>query len=706
MRVAGLLAAVLFLLLPGDPARAQRQDPFLFDRAKQVGDAWLDRGVLWSAASLAALERAADADADPAQRRRRLILAARMAMWLGDYEQVEALLARVEAEARDEVVWQFAVAVERALMPSFEGRGEEAERRLAQLDTRFDLAALSGPARIWFDLAKAHAAAGANRPQVAIRAMAEAAGLIAEAPPHLHRGLTAVVLLGYGEVAASFLDLGGVVQSYDGALQLADALPGPPNAAEVVYHIANLLNRSGQHEAARLLFSRLVALGREQDSPRSVFLGEYGLMKVWHNLGDPVRSDEHAEAALAAWKPRPLFMAAIAQHRALNALSRGDLEAAKRWHAQGESLMRSLAGSFAESEYASFQALIAAELASAEGRGAEAVQMMRRYARVRSEAIREIFQREAAFVLSNLLGELEKAQAEAARERIDAQRETERLQLARRIMFAVIAGAGLLLALFWYQRRTAKALARVRREAEEANRRKDAFLASMSHELRTPLNAIIGFAEWAGREPHGPFGDPRYREHFHSIARSGRHLLDVISDLIEATERGERLPRLEESAGSLADDIAAAIAIVDPQATARRKRIRVELPENLPDLNADHRMLRQILINLLSNAIKYAADGTAIHVTASPAEDGGIAIAIRDEGPGMDPRELAEARERFGRPVARRGRAAGEEEGYGLGLAIVDELVRAHGGSWDIESTPGRGTTVTVRLPPTRLLAA
>ena len=325
---------------------------------------------------------------------------------------------------------------------------------------------------------------------------------------------------------------------------------------------------------------------------------------------------------------------------------------------------------------------------------------------MRSEAIREIFQREAAFVLSNLLGELEKAQAEAARERIDAQRETERLQLARRIMFAVIAGAGLLLALFWYQRRTAKTLARVRREAEEANRRKDAFLASMSHELRTPLNAIIGFAEWAGQEPHGPFGDPRYREHFQSIARSGRHLLDVISDLIEATERGERLPRLEESAGSLADDIAAAIAIVDPQATARRKRIRVELPENLPDLNADHRMLRQILINLLSNAIKYAADGTAIHVTASPAEDGGIAIAIRDEGPGMDPRELAEARERFGRPVARRGRAAGEEEGYGLGLAIVDELVRAHGGSWDIESAPGRGTTVTVRLPPTRVLAA
>ena len=681
---------------------SQEVNPFLFERAKQVADAWLDQGTLWSRTALTALEERSARERDPTMRRRQLLLAVRMARWLGDDAESDRLLARLEKEAGSDRVWRFVVALERALDPSFDYRIEEAQKRLEALLARTDVAKLPASARVWLHLAQAHLDAMANRPQEAIRALAQAAADVQHAPASLRQALTATLLLGYGEVSASFLDLKGVVRSYDAVFRLRGALAGPANTAEIVYHIGNLLNRSGQSESARLLFGRLVALGRAQNSPPSIFLGEYGLMKVWHNLGDPDRSDRHAQAALAAFTPRPLFLAAIAQHRALNALARGDRESARKWFLEGEKLMKAVPSSYFRSEYASYQALIASELAAAAGRGEEAIAAMRRYARTRVEAVGEIFRREAAFVLSSLLSELEEAEALAARGREGASRHLQRLSLTRQAAIGLAAILVLLVILFLYQRRTARALARARIAAEDASRRKDEFLAAMSHELRTPLNAIIGFAEWTLQEPYGPLADKRYRQHFRAIASSGRHLLAVINDLIEASEQGGGLPKLAETTTPLADDVAAVVSLLEPEARDRRKTIAVSLPRDLPRLRADHRLVRQILINLIGNAIKYASDGTTIHVSAAVAPDGGIEIVVADEGPGMSEEDLAEARTRFGRPRSHWERPAEEASGSGLGLAIVDELVRAHGGRWEIVSRLGEGTRIVVRFPPER----
>ncbi len=680
----------------------QEKEPFLFERAKQVADAWLDQGTLWSKAALVRIKAQIAGEQDPDLRRQRLLLAVRMARWLGEEAESDRLLVQLEEEAGDDPLWRFAVDLERALEPSFDYHLEEAEKRLAALLARTHVESLPVPARVWLRLAQAHLDAFTNRPQEAIRSLAQAAAEIRDAPAHLRQILMATLLLGYGEVSASFLDLKGVVRSYDAAFRLRKALPGPANTAEIVYHIGNLLNRSGQSEAARLLFGRLVALGRAQGSPPSVFFGEYGLMKVWHNLGDPDRSDQHARAALAAFTPRPLYLAAIAQHRALNALTRGDRENARKWFAEGEKLMKAVPRTYFRSEYASYQALIAAELAAASGQGEEAIAAMRQYARIRLEAIREIFRREAAFVLSSLLNELEEAEVLAAQGRQGASRHLHRLGLARQLAAGLGVVLVILLLLFLYQRNTAKALARARLEAERASRRKDEFLAAMSHELRTPLNAIIGFAEWTLQEPHGSLADDRYRQHFQAIASSGRHLLAVINDLIEASEQAAGPPKLVETTRPLADDVMTVVRLLEPEARDRRKIIQVEVPENLPHLRADHRLVRQILINLLGNAIKYADEDTTIRLTAHAAADGGIEIVVADEGPGMSEEELAEARTRFGRPRSHWSGPADDASGSGLGLAIVDELVRAHDGSWEIVSRLGEGTRVVVHFPPER----
>ncbi len=681
---------------------AQEADPFLFERAKQVADTWLDQGTLWSKTSLMALEGRIAREQDPTMRRRKLLLAVRMARWLGDESESDRLLAQLEEEAGTDPVWRFAVALERALDPSFDYRIEEAQGRLDALLAHTNVARLPALGRVWLRLAQAHLDALTNRPQEAIRALTQAAADIPQAPANLRQALTATLLLGYGEVSASFLDLKGVVRSYDAAFRLRGALAGPVNTADIVYHIGNLLNRSGQSESARLLFGRLVALGRAQASPPSVFFGEYGLMKVWHNLGDPDRSDRHAEAALAAFTPRPLYLAAIAQHRALNALARGDRENARKWFEQSEQLMKSVPKAYVRSEYASYQALIASELAAAAGHGEEAIEAMRSYARMRVEAVGEIFRREAAFVLSSLLNELEEAEVLTAQRRQGARRHLHRLSLARQVAVGLAVILAILLLLFLYQRNAARALARARLEAEDASRRKDEFLAAMSHELRTPLNAIIGFAEWTLQEPHGPLGDGRYRDHFQAIASSGRHLLAVINDLIEASEQGGAPPKLVETAMPLADDVAAVVSLLEAEARDRRKTIQVDLPKDLPRLRADHRLVRQILINLLGNAIKYASDDTNIQLTADVTPDGGIEIVVADEGPGMSEEDLAEARTRFGRPRSHWRRPADGASGSGLGLAIVDELVRAHGGQWEIVSRLGEGTRIVVRFPPER----
>ncbi|HEV7370679.1 PAS domain-containing sensor histidine kinase [Arenibaculum sp.] len=243
-----------------------------------------------------------------------------------------------------------------------------------------------------------------------------------------------------------------------------------------------------------------------------------------------------------------------------------------------------------------------------------------------------------------------------------------------------------------------------RRKSDAANRAKSEFLAHMSHELRTPLNAVMGFAEMIRGELFGPAGHPKYAEYATDILASGRHLLDLVSDLIDIgrieTGKVETHPGQVDLA-SVAEGVR---RLVGPEARMRGISVTADIPAGLPPLWADERAVRQILLNLLSNAVKYGEAGGEAMLSARLAEDadGMLEIMVQDTGIGMRQEDL----ERIGQPFFRLAPEPGAEpdsvpEGSGIGLYVTKSLVELNGGSITFESRPGVGTTVRVRLPAT-----
>jgi len=235
----------------------------------------------------------------------------------------------------------------------------------------------------------------------------------------------------------------------------------------------------------------------------------------------------------------------------------------------------------------------------------------------------------------------------------------------------------------------------------EASKAKSDFLASVSHELRTPLNAIIGFSEMIRDAVIGPV-DARYREYADDINGAGRHLQNIINDILDISKiEGGRL-ELREEIVSMEETIEACRRIVAAMAEAQGVSLAINLPGFLPLIRADHLRFRQILLNLMSNAVKFTLPGGRVAVSASVEADG-IVVAIADTGIGMKPEEIAIALEPF-RQVD--GALNRRFNGTGLGLPLAKALVELHGGNLDIESTPSVGTTVRIRLPLARIANA
>ena len=240
-----------------------------------------------------------------------------------------------------------------------------------------------------------------------------------------------------------------------------------------------------------------------------------------------------------------------------------------------------------------------------------------------------------------------------------------------------------------------------RRLAISENRHKTEFWSSIGHEMRSPLNAVIGFAEMLQSDA---FGKPSTHqlEYAGYIRDAGRHLLGLINDLLDAAalESGRLKVRSEDF--DLLRVAEAAIGMISP--VAEKAGIAGEFdPRGLsPALRGDEMRMRQVLLNLLSNAVKYSNAPATVRLAFAAQPGGGVAVGVTDAGIGMSEADIEQALQPFGRAD---NEEALRRSGTGLGLPIVKRLVELHDGRLEIESQRGRGTTVTIRLPASRVLS-
>jgi PAS domain S-box-containing protein len=245
-------------------------------------------------------------------------------------------------------------------------------------------------------------------------------------------------------------------------------------------------------------------------------------------------------------------------------------------------------------------------------------------------------------------------------------------------------------------------LTQAKRLAERASSAKSDFLARVSHEIRTPLNAIIGFSEVMMEERFGAVGNERYREYLKDIHASGGHLLSLINDLLDLSKIEAGKLELTFANVSLNDLTQQCVAIMQPQANRERVIIRTSLPPALPQVVADARSVRQIVLNLLSNSIKFTHAGGQVIVSTALNDNGDVALRVRDTGIGMSEQDLVTALEPF-RQLATSVREI--SAGTGLGLPLTKALAEANRASFTIKSVPKEGTLVEIAFPPSRVLA-
>ena len=232
--------------------------------------------------------------------------------------------------------------------------------------------------------------------------------------------------------------------------------------------------------------------------------------------------------------------------------------------------------------------------------------------------------------------------------------------------------------------------------AEEANQSKSEFLANMSHELRTPLNAINGFSDIMKKEMFGPLGDPRYKEYVNDILFSGQHLLSLINDILDMSKIEAGKMTLNTEPMIMSDMIAQVVRIVRGRADENRLKL---IHEDLltPEIEADPRAVKQILLNLTTNAIKFTPEGGVVRI-AVEAKSAGLIVHVSDTGIGISQENIERLAQPFEQIDSQHSR---QHEGTGLGLALSKSLVELHGGNFGISSVVGEGTTVTFTLPST-----
>nr|WP_298689325.1 ATP-binding protein [uncultured Dongia sp.] len=244
-------------------------------------------------------------------------------------------------------------------------------------------------------------------------------------------------------------------------------------------------------------------------------------------------------------------------------------------------------------------------------------------------------------------------------------------------------------------------------ELQKANRTKSNVLANMSHEFRTPLNAILGFSEILDLKLYGPLGDTRYSEYVGHINQSGKHLLELINDILDLSKIEAEKVNLNFDVHDIRPLIDGCLAMVRPAADEQGLIVQPPAGSGPVLLDCDKRAFNQMLLNLLSNAIRHTPPQGLVAVAIDPAANGDLVVSVRDTGSGIPEKTLPHLFSPFGIRSAHTAELGhGGRNGTGLGLSITRGLIRLHNGEVAVETKLGVGTCMSLTFPAERVRVA
>jgi PAS domain S-box-containing protein len=232
-------------------------------------------------------------------------------------------------------------------------------------------------------------------------------------------------------------------------------------------------------------------------------------------------------------------------------------------------------------------------------------------------------------------------------------------------------------------------------ELQNSAESKNRFLANMSHELRTPLNGIIGFAEFLTDGKPGAL-NPKQKEYLAEILNSGRHLLQLINDILDLAKVEANRMELHPESFSLAKAIEGVCAVAKPLALKKAIKITIRVEPEVDDVVLDQQKFKQVLYNLVSNAVKFTDDGGQVAVVAAIHDEAHFKLVVSDTGIGIKAEDFPRLFTEFEQLESG---AARHYEGTGLGLALTRKIVQLQGGTIGVESDVGNGSSFSVILP-------
>lgn len=233
------------------------------------------------------------------------------------------------------------------------------------------------------------------------------------------------------------------------------------------------------------------------------------------------------------------------------------------------------------------------------------------------------------------------------------------------------------------------------KELESMGNNKSEFIASLAHELRTPLNAILGYSELLADPSFGSLKPVEVRKQARAINQSGQHLMQLINDVLDLSKIEAGKLELYVEKVPVKDTIAEVVSLIDPMSKSKDIKVKSQFGGAPDYIKADEKRIRQILLNLLSNAIKFTPEGGSIQVSATK-NGRNLIISVSDTGVGIPPDELSRIFKQFHQAG---GSYSRKQEGTGLGLTLTKQLVELHGGTIEVESEVGKGSTFRFKIP-------